>query len=134
LRPSTAAISAGRLEEVVEDEDGPLRGGEALEGEQEGDGQVLRALVRGLLRRILGLQHGFGEPRTDVELAPVPGRLQVVQAEPGRGLEQPGAGHRDAAAVGGVPAQEHVLRDVLGRREGARHAVGEPDQLGPERA
>jgi hypothetical protein len=88
----------------------------------------------GLLGWILGLQDGFGEPGADIELAPVPGGFQVVQAEPGRGLEEPGARHLDAAAVGGVPAQEHLLRDVLGGREGAGHAVGEPDQLGAERA
>jgi hypothetical protein len=111
-----------RLEEVVEDEDRALGGGEALEREEERDGQVLDVLVGRLLGRFLGVQDGFREPRADIPLAAVPGGFEVVEAEAGGRLQEPGAGTsmrpRSAAfqrrkaswAMSSAVAREPVMR------------------------
>jgi hypothetical protein len=76
----------------VQDEDGALGRGQALEAEKEGDGEVLRLLVRRLLGWLRRIQDGLGQPGADIPLAAVAGGFQEVQAEAGGDLEEPGPG------------------------------------------
>ena len=93
----------------------PLVGGEAL---HEGEDRVRDrfALLGGVGRaehRVPGEQR-LGQPLAHVGLAPGPRRGELVEAQVGEDLRQPGLGDLDAVDVGGLPAQERLLHGVLG--------------------
>ena len=81
-RPTTSAAREGHVEDVVEDERGPLRGRELLEQHQQrvADRLVERHAI-GRVRRRRG-DHGLRQPRADVGLASHAGRAQRVEREP----------------------------------------------------
>jgi hypothetical protein len=93
---------------------GPFLGRQPL---QEGEDRVRDGLA--LLGRVGRAEHRvpaeqrLGQPSADVRLAPHPCRGQLVEAEVGEDLREPGLGHLDPVDVGGVPAQERLLHGVL---------------------
>ena len=110
----------------------PLVGGEAL---HEGEDRVRDrfALLGGVGRaehRVPGEQR-LGKPLAHIGLAPRPRRGELVEAQVGEHLRQPGLGDLDAVDVGGLPAQERLLHGVLGLARGAEQAVGDGLQAGP---
>lgn len=112
-------------EDVVQEEGGALERREALEGEHEGEGDVLVSC--GVV-----VDQGVGEPGADVGLALVLCGLELVEAEADDGAAEEGGGLLDGGAVGAQPAEEGVLDGVLGVGDGAGHAVGEAREGGAE--
>ena len=110
----------------------PLVGGQPL---HEGEDRVRDrfALLSGVGRaehRVPGEQR-LGEPSAHVGLAPRPRGGELVEAQVGEDLRQPGLGDLDAVDVGGLPAQERLLHGVLGLVRGAEETVGDGLQTGP---
>ena len=112
-------------EDVVQQEGGPLERREPLERQHQRQGDVL--LLLGLL------DHRLGKPRADIDLAPAPRRLELVEAEPRHGAAQEGLGLAHRAAVGAHPADERLLHHVLGVGDRAEHAVGDAGEAGTQR-
>jgi hypothetical protein len=128
-----AHLAELQLEDVVEDEGGPLIRGEALEGEEQRERQILGQLRARAIGRQAGLvQHRLGQPGPHIALPARARRLELVQAQPGHHLVQEGAGLAHLGLVGGPPAQERVLDHVLGLAERAKHPVGQPGQRRPQ--
>jgi hypothetical protein len=115
------------VENVVEQERGPLERGQALEGEQQRDRQIIG-------QRLAGFgDHGLGQPCADVVFAPVTGRLHAIEAEARDHACEVGARLRDRGAADVAPPQERILDDVLGLRDRAEHAIGQSRQERPMR-
>lgn len=120
------------VEGLPEDVHRALVGGEALHDGEDGvrDGFALLGGVGGAEHRVAD-EERLGQPLADVGLAPGAGRGELVEAQVGEDLRQPGLGDLDALDVGGLPAQERVLHGVLGLARGAEEAVGDRLQAGP---
>jgi hypothetical protein len=115
------------VEDVVEQERRALEGGQPLEREQQRDRQIIGEAFGGLG------DDRLGQPRADVFLAPVAGRLHAIEAEPRHDAREVGAWLRDRRAVDVAPAQECVLDDVFGLGDRAEHAIREARQELPMR-
>jgi hypothetical protein len=111
---------------------GPFARGQPL---HEGEDRVRDrfALFRGVGRaeHRVPREQRLGEPLPHVGLTACPRRGELVEAEVGQDLRQPGLGDRDTGGVGGLPAQEGLLDDILGLVRGAEETVGDRLQTGP---
>jgi hypothetical protein len=114
-------LGEAMVDYLVQDVDGALDGGEALQEDEEGerDGFAVGGLVR---------EDRLGQPWSDVLFAPRTRRLEVVQAEPGHDRREPCLRRFDGRRVGGLPAQPRVLQDVFGLRRRAEHPVGDAEE------
>ena len=79
------------------------------------------------------LPQGIGKPGTDISLALVTRRLELIEAEPRDRTAQERLGFAHLAAVGPHPADEGLLHDVLGVSHRAEHAIGDAHELGTQR-
>jgi len=120
------------IEDVVEEEDGPLHRREPLEHEQERHRERVGFLgVPGnVLERAVGHER-LRQPLAHVLLAPGPRRPQLIDREPRRHGRQVGLGRLDlgvSVAHGPVVAQEGLLHDVLGLADAAEHAIRDREE------
>ena len=92
----------------------------------------MSAIARGVVVEDF-VDHGFGQPLTDIDFAASLCRLHPVQAEPRHYCTEIAARFIDRRMVGRVPAQIGVLHHVLGLGTRAEHAIGEPRQRTPMR-
>ena len=90
------------------------------------------AIARGVVVEDF-VDHGFGQPLTDIDFAASLCRLHPVQAEPRHYCTEIAARFIDRCMVGRVPAQVGVLHHVLGLGARAEHAIGEPSKRAPMR-
>ncbi len=120
------------VEHVVEQEDGPLRGREPLEQQQECHRQRVRLLgVPGRVGRALVGEQRLRQPLADVALPAHAGRPQLVDREPGcdRGqVRLRRVDPLDTLADGVLVAEKRLLHDVLGLGDAAQHPVGDREQ------
>lgn len=117
-------LPVGEAEGLVEDEDGPLQRGQALQHHQQGERDRLGALDVG--GRVRFGDKRLGQPGADVGLAADGGRVEPVEREVG---DRPG---QVAARVGDragdpAPAQPGVLDQVLGVGDAAEHPVSDTE-------
>ncbi len=124
-------------EDVVEEEDGALLGGEGLEEEEEGgrEGVGEGGLVGGVgvgRGGGGGGDEGLGQPGADVGFALDAGGPELVEAKAGDDGREPGPGGGDrlAGGEGAVPAEGGLLDGVLGVGDGAEHPVGDGEEEG----
>ena len=116
----------GRAENVVQQEGGALQRRQALQRHHQRQGDVV-GLVLG------GFNHGLGQPRADIGLAPPTRRLQLIERDARDDAPEIGFRRRDRPAIDLEPAQEGVLHSVLRVRDRAQHAVGDADQTRTQR-
>jgi hypothetical protein len=88
---------------------------------------VLERLHRA--RGTAGGQHGFGQPRADVDLTPAARGAEFIEAQPGHHPHQERL--RIAHTIGGDPPPIGVLEDVLGLAGRAEHPVRHREQPVP---
>ena len=104
----------------MEQERRTLQRRQAFEREHQRQGDVLVFLL---------FDYRLGEPWANIGLATVARRLELVEAEPGNRAAQERLGLAHRLTVGGEPAQERVLHDILCIGDRAEHAIsdaGEP--------
>jgi hypothetical protein len=122
------------VEDLAQQERGPLLGRQALEQHQERQGQRVRHL--GLVGRVAAtvVDQRLGQPLAHVALASDPGRSQLVDAQPGDHGREVGAWRLDPLALlqRVVQAQQRLLHDVLGLAHAAEHPVRHRERPGPE--
>ena len=76
---------------------------------------------------------GSGNHSPDVDLALLPRRLELVEAQPRHGAAQEGFRFAHSFAVGAHPADERLLHHVLCVGDRAEHAVGDAREAGTQR-
>ena len=79
------------------------------------------------------VNHRVGKPGTDISLALVTRRLELIEAEPRDRTAQERLGLAHRAAVGSHPADEGLLHHILGVSHGAEHAISDARELGTQR-
>ncbi len=115
----------GELEDVMEEECGPLGRRESFEHDEE------RRRDRFVKRRVLAdlLDDRLREPLADVALTASTSAAKGIEREPADDGGEPGAQILDLVGVGPSQAEPGVLDHVLGFPEAAENAVGDPGQV-----
>jgi hypothetical protein len=118
------------VEDVVEQEDGPLDRRQALEHQQERHRERIRVfdVARAVKCAVIG-QERLRQPLPDIALAPDPRRAQLVDCKARRDGGEIGLRRIDSARVlERVIAEKRLLDDVLGLGDASEHPVGDREQ------
>ena len=115
------------VEDVVQEEDGALGGGEPLQEHEERHRDLVERL-EACETAVVEIDR-LGEAVAAVLFATCARRAEVIETEARHGGEQESLGRVDLD-VGAVPAEPCILDDVFGAGEIAEHAIGEREERG----
>ena len=111
-------------EHVVQQEGRPLERRKTFQRKHQRQGDVFLFLL---------FDDGIGKPGADIRLALTSRRFQLIETEARDRAPQERLGFAYLAAVGLHPADEGLLHNILGVRDGAEHAVGHAHELWTQR-
>ena len=111
-------------EDVVEEIRRTLERAQLLEQHEERQRQAVGVLDRG----DVVVDHGLGQPGAGVRLAPRPGRVDLVEAEPRHDGDQVGPHRLDRLLAASQPPDARLLHDVLRVRRAPEHAVRDAEE------
>ena len=124
----------GEADRLVQHQCSPFGGGQPLEHGERAQREQVPALHDGqwVLGDGVAGEHGLRQPDAGEPLVPLPGGAQLVQADPGHDLDEPGAriAHRCGRAVVSKPA---LLDHVLGVGRAAQQPVRNGEEQGAQR-
>jgi hypothetical protein len=121
-------LAMAEVEDVVEEEHGPLGGREPLKHDQEGHRDLVEPLDAA--NAPITEADGLGQSIAPALLAPRPRRVELVQAQASHDLEQVAPGIVDGH-VAPLPAEPRLLHGVLGAPAVTEHPVRERHERGP---
>ena len=119
-------VCKGHVEDVMQQERGALQWRQPVQRQQQRERQVVCQFRRGVRGETFGIEHRFGEPGADIDLALRLRALQPVEAESGDDGDE--EGFRIANVLRPGEAEVGVLHGVLSIASATEHAIGKAQQ------